>query len=217
MAHFMSLQHPFSARTVAELFVDNVSKLHGMPTTIISDWGDSRVEEVDVSLTAREASLQLIKFHLKRAQNRMKQQQDKKRKDVTLQKLFHKLSPKYFGPFEVLERIGEVAYKLELGADNRIHNVFHVSQLKSFKGTPAAVENIPQLSTQPNRTGKIVGEQDIMVQGKLKKQMLINWDGAQTEDQTWEDAEVISIQMPRDASCKEANKTTLSSSGSTNF
>ncbi|XP_047309901.1 uncharacterized protein LOC124913355 [Impatiens glandulifera] len=176
--------------------------------------GDSRVEEVDVSLTAREASLQLIKFHLKRAQNRMKQQQDKKRKDVTLQvgswalvklqpyrqrsiqKLFHKLSPKYFGSFEVLERIGEVAYKLELGTDTKIHNVFHVSQLKSFQGTPATIENIPQLSTQPNMNDKIVGEQDIMVHGKMKKQLLINWDGAQTEDQTWEDAEVISIQCP---------------------
>ncbi|XP_047309734.1 uncharacterized protein LOC124913169 [Impatiens glandulifera] len=113
-----------------------------------------------------------------------------------VQKLFHKLSPKYFGPFEVLERIGEVAYKLELGTDNRIHNVFHVLQLKSFQGTPTAVENIPQLRTQPNMTGKIVGEQDIMVHRKMKKQLLVNWDGAQTEDQTWKDAEVISIQCP---------------------
>ncbi|XP_047326489.1 uncharacterized protein LOC124930173 [Impatiens glandulifera] len=153
--------------------------IYGYPPSVHTLYvvGDSRVEEVDVSLTTREASLQLIKQR-------------------SVQKLFHKLSPKYFGPFEVLERIGEVAYNMELGTEKRIHNVFHVSQLKSFQGTPAVVENIPQLSTQPNRTGKIVGEQDIMVQGKMKKQLLINWNGAQTEDQTWEDAEVISIQCP---------------------
>lgn len=36
-AHFLSLTHPFTAKTVAEKFVDGVVKLHGMPKTIISD------------------------------------------------------------------------------------------------------------------------------------------------------------------------------------
>ncbi|GJX44502.1 hypothetical protein Tco_0261178 [Tanacetum coccineum] len=42
-----------------------------------------------------------------------------------------KLNPRYVGPFKVIERVGEVAYKLELPEElSRVHNMFHVSNLK---------------------------------------------------------------------------------------
>ena len=47
-----------------------------------------------------------------------------------------KLSPRYCGPFEVLERIGSVAYRLALLASTRAHNVFHVPLLKKYVHDP---------------------------------------------------------------------------------
>ena len=52
-----------------------------------------------------------------------------------------KMSPRYCGPFEVLERIGPVAYRLAFPASTRAHNVFHVSLLKKYIHHPNHVIN----------------------------------------------------------------------------
>ena len=51
-----------------------------------------------------------------------------------------KLSPRYIGPYKIVERIGEVAYRLELPSDlDRIHDVFHVSMLHKYIPDPSHV------------------------------------------------------------------------------
>ena len=49
---------------------------------------------------------------------------------------YAKLSPRYYGPFEVLEIIRPVAYRIALLANTRAHNVFHVSFLKKYVRDP---------------------------------------------------------------------------------
>ena len=65
----------------------------------------------------------------------------------------NKLSPKYYGPYKVLKKIGSMVYKLELPASSRVHPVFHVSCLKKVIGDKLPVQTIlPELYEE----GKII-------------------------------------------------------------
>ena len=51
-----------------------------------------------------------------------------------------KLSPRFIGPFEILERVGTIAYQLALPTSmSGVHKVFHVSMLRKYTLDPAHV------------------------------------------------------------------------------
>ena len=56
------------------------------------------------------------------------------------QKYYAKLAKRYYGPFQILKRINETAYQLKLPSHWLIHNAFHVSLLKPYKGEPPREE-----------------------------------------------------------------------------
>jgi hypothetical protein len=101
---------------------------------------------IEHCLAERELVMASARQHLLRMQQRMKFQADKNRRERVFavgDKVFlrlqpyiqssvvkranHKLTFKFFGPYKVVERVGEVAYKLELPPSRRVHPVFHVS------------------------------------------------------------------------------------------
>ena len=64
-----------------------------------------------------------------------------------------KLSPRYIGPYRIVERIGEVAYRLELPSDlDRIHYIFHVSMLRKYMLDPSHVLTEQPVERQENLT-----------------------------------------------------------------
>lgn len=310
-AHFMALSHPFSAATVAQAFIDNVYKLHGWPSTIVSDrdtiflsafwqeftrlqgisvnmstayhpqsdgqtevvnrcveqylramtlgrptsWErwlslaefwyntnfhsatqttpfmalygyapplhvpyvprDSSVAAIDEDMCARESIIKLLKTALNNARNKMKQLADLHRSDRSFAAgdwvylrlhpyvqssirvaPYSKLSQKYYGPYLVLEKIGNVAYRLDLPPSAQIHGVFHVSLLKKAIGpalNPTVVPTLPRFQCQPF---KILDSRIIRRRNRAVGQILVQWRDLPLEDASWEFRDEFQLRFP---------------------
>ncbi|CAH9095874.1 unnamed protein product [Cuscuta epithymum] len=171
-------------------------------------------------LQQRDQLLKTVKANLTKAQHYMKGQADKKRRDfqfnvgdlvlvklqpyrqhsVALRK-HKKLGLRYFGPFPILEKIGTVAYKVQLPASAKIHPVFHVALLKPFYGKSelpylpfplTSSELGPMLSPWKVLDVRVVKRQDKMVW-----QLLIQWEATEVKDATWEDLQDIKDSYPQ--------------------
>jgi len=111
-----------------------------------------------------------------------------------------KLPPRFFGPFQVLSRVGSIAYRLDLPLDARLHPAFHVSCLKKKLGQSVA----PRSSLPPvDCIGKIRLELDCIVDRRLIKrhgraatEVLVHWKGTSVDYDTWELLWTIQHQYP---------------------
>ncbi|KAH9650018.1 hypothetical protein KPL70_026202 [Citrus sinensis] len=314
-AHFIGLKHPFSAVSVAGIFVREIVRLHGIPQSIISDrdriflshfwselfklqgttlkrstayhpqsdgqtevvnrcletylrcfasgkprswarwlawaeyWyntsfhsstrctpfralygrdpppliryeqGAASVSLVEQLMEDRDAILDDLRMQLLRAQQRMKLQADQKRHHVEFhagdlvflklrpyrqrslaQRKFEKLAARYYGPFKVLQRIGKVAYKLELPQTAKLHPVFHVSQLRAALGVSPFSPTIPPQLT-PELELVVEPEKLLGVRPKVNGQsgeveVLVKWKSLPEFEATWEDFHLIQQQFP---------------------
>lgn len=110
-----------------------------------------------------------------------------------------KLAYKFFGPFKICARIGKLAYKLELPPDSRIHDVFHVSQLKPFTPNYSPVfselPRPPDLSSTDNEPEEILERRMVKHGDQAIVQLRVRWSSS-TSGTTWEDYETLRQRFP---------------------
>ena len=102
-----------------------------------------------------------------------------------------KLSPRYCGPFEVLERIGLVAYRLAFPASTRAHNGFHVSLLKKYVHDPNHVINWDVIQVEPEgdfqtETLRILDGKVTVLRNRVIGQVKVQWKHYGPDEATWE-------------------------------
>ena len=104
-----------------------------------------------------------------------------------------KLSPRFYGPYEIVEKIGPVAYRLAFPKGSLIHNVFHVSKLRKHIGHVQSISSqLPPISEEATvlpQPEAVLAHREVQ-KGKYrpKLEVLIKWKGAPVEDATWENA-----------------------------
>ncbi|KAK5835175.1 hypothetical protein PVK06_010861 [Gossypium arboreum] len=110
-----------------------------------------------------------------------------------------KLSPRYFGPFPVEARVGQVAYKLSLPPSARIHSTFYFSQLNKHIGSAVSASSLPPVGSDgPLLKSPIQSLDKRMVkQGNhAAVEVLIEWADTFPEDSTWENLQTLKHRFP---------------------
>ena len=161
-------EYSYNTSTHSSTKVSPFEAVYGQPPPTLLSYipGTTKVQAVDDLLRTRDQILSDLRHNLIVARDRMKSQADQHRWDVVFdvgdfvylklqpyrQKsvVFRsslKLSPRFFGPYKILAKVGLVAYKLELPVGSQIHDVFHISLLKKRVGPVTMISNqLPPVS-----------------------------------------------------------------------
>ncbi|KAK6143332.1 hypothetical protein DH2020_023680 [Rehmannia glutinosa] len=177
-------------------------------------------KEIDLVQEAIE-KVELIKEWIRTVQSRQKSYADKRRKNLEFEardEVFlilsprkglinpnkgGKLSPRYVGPYKILQRIGKLAYRLKLPTQYAgMHDVFHVSRLKKYQpdpehiitqDTPPLMENLSYIE----KPIQIIDQQIRQLRNREIPMVKVVWrNHNRDEDATWEKEKYMRNQYP---------------------
>ena len=168
-----------------------------------------------------EEKVQIIKQRLKAASDRQRSYANLKRNDIEYEvgdKVFlkvspwkkilrfrrkGKLSPRFIGLYEILERIGPVAYRLALPLElAKLHDVFHVSMLRRYRSDTSHILPVQDIQVQEDFTFdeelKAILDREIR-QLRNKQIPLVKefWQHHGMEEATWEPKSTMRVQYPQ--------------------
>ncbi|WOH04359.1 hypothetical protein DCAR_0623768 [Daucus carota subsp. sativus] len=162
----------------------------------------------------------IVKAKLKATQDRQKSYEDQNRREMEYQvgdKVFlkvspwkgvmrfsnkGKLSPRYIGPYEIIEKIGPLAYRLALPPElSQIHDVFHVSMLRRYRSDPTHVLKDPGIEINDNLSYieepvKIIGHKTKQLRNREIPLVKVLWRNHAVEEATWETEEHMRSKYP---------------------
>ncbi|XP_050378490.1 uncharacterized protein LOC126795770 [Argentina anserina] len=181
--------------------------------------GSTADATVDDESRTRDELLNIMKRNLQVAQARMKMQYDKHHSERTFvvgdwvylklqpykqqfvqKRAVPKLASHYYGPYQITEKIGAVAYKLKLLSTAEVQSVFHVSLLKKKVGNDVSVTAHLRPNLDPHSPHWYPAK--ILQRGLFKKEngpvtkWLVQWLGGTEEEATWEEADELLKRFP---------------------
>ncbi|XP_059627120.1 uncharacterized protein LOC132269918, partial [Cornus florida] len=199
--------------------------------TLIAE-GDDVVEEYYPAVVSETTALgpnivlettekiKLIRQRLLTAQSRQKSYADKRRRSLSFEVGDHvflrvsprkglmrfgksgKLSPRFIGPFEILDRVGEVAYRLALPPQlDRVHNIFHVSMLRKYEPDPSHIlswvdVDIDEDISYEEGPVQILDTQQNVLRNKTIPMVKVLWRHHEVDEATWELEQEVRSKYP---------------------
>lgn len=164
--------------------------------------------------------VKLIRERIKTAQSRQKSYADNRRRELEFEKgdfVFvkvspskgimqfdrkGKLSPRFIGPFEIVDRVGTVAYRLALPPQlSPVHNVFHISMLRKYQPDPSHVLDYQPIDIQENMTYierpvRVLDKKEQVLRTKSIPLVKVLWQYHGIEEATWEREDEIRERYP---------------------
>ncbi|KAJ8766766.1 hypothetical protein K2173_007833 [Erythroxylum novogranatense] len=194
-AHFIAVKITYSAAQLAQLYVDIIVKYHGVPVSIIFDRGTQFTSRFWQKLKERRdvqhepGDQVFLKFSPMKGVVRFGKR--------------GKLNPRYIGPFEILERVGNVSYQLALPPHlSCVHPVFHISMLRKYIPDPSHILQIPEVNIAKNLSYEetpvaIIDRQIRKFRNKEIPMIKVQWQNQRIEECTWETEESMRTRYPQ--------------------
>ncbi|WVZ89068.1 hypothetical protein U9M48_035525 [Paspalum notatum var. saurae] len=202
LSHFIPVNTAYSGAKLAELYISRIT-------------GEKQVFGPDIVQDA-EQQLRIVQENLRVAQSRQRSYADVRRRDLSFKVDDHvylkvspmrgirrfnmkgKLAPTYIGPFKILEKKGEIAYRLELPPSlSSVHDVFHVSHVRvpEEQALREGLE-VQEDLTYTEHPVKILDTSERNIRNKKIKMCRVQWSHHTEVDATWERVDELKAAYP---------------------
>lgn len=210
-SHFLSLvEYSYNTSVHSGTSLSPFEVMFGKPPPALPLYGagTSPIEAVNTILSSRETIHSTLTRRLQKYQANMKRIADAHCRDLcfnvgdwvyihlrpyrqtSLQPTYSKLSKHFYGPYPIVERIGQVAYRLQLPSSSKINPVFHISLLKLHQGPhPTAVPDMSAFTIDHHPLVHPLRILDWKMDESTTPptlMTLVQWAGLPPEETTWE-------------------------------